>query len=197
MGIAPIEHRFLGSSIVNTFYLVRHAEAIWSEDENRSLSGQGHKDAERVADILVKQPIALIYSSPYQRARETIAPLAKRLNLEIQIEPNLRERCLSSENVEDFFPAVEQTWVDPTFAHPGGESNAAVQKRGRAVLARLHEETSSKHIVLSTHGNFLAVLLHHFDPSVDFNFWKSLTFPDIYRLEISPPEPVVITRMWE
>jgi 2,3-bisphosphoglycerate-dependent phosphoglycerate mutase len=181
---------------MNTFYLVRHAEAIWSEDENRPLSCQGHKDSERVADILVKQPIALIYSSPYQRARETIAPLAKRLNLEIQIEPNLRERCLSSENVEDFFPAVEQTWVDPTFAHPGGESNAAVQKRGIAVLARLHEETSSKQIVLSTHGNFLAVLLQYFVPSIDFNFWKSLTFPDIYQLSFLPNGETIILRLW-
>lgn len=182
---------------MNTFYLVRHAESIWREDENRSLSSQGSQDAERVADILVEQPIALIYSSPYHRARETIAPLAKQLNLEIQIEPNLRERRLSSENVEDFYLAVEKTWVDPTFAHPGGESNSAVQKRGIAVISRWLDEMSSKHIVLSSHGNFLALLLQHFDPSVDFNFWKSMTFPDIYRLEFSSPEPAVITRLWE
>ncbi|UCD41285.1 MAG: histidine phosphatase family protein [Chloroflexota bacterium] len=182
---------------MNNFYLIRHAEAIWSEDENRPLSGRGRRDAERVADNLIGFPIDLIISSPYRRAKETIVPLAKRLNLIIQIEPNLRERCLSSEAIEDFYSAVEQAWADPTFAHPGGESNLKVQKRGLIVISRLQEEISTKHIVLSTHGNLLAVLLQHFDPSIDINFWRSLTFPDIYQLGISSNGEIRILRLWE
>ncbi len=182
---------------MNNFYLVRHAESIWNEDENRPLSGRGRRDAELVADILIGFPIDLILSSPYRRAKETIAPLAKRLNLIIQIEPNLRERCLSSEAIEDFYSAVEQAWADPTFAHPGGESNLAVQKRGLMIISWLQEEISTEHIVLSTHGNLLAVLLQHFDPSIDFSFWKSMTFPDIYQLNISPIGGISILRLWE
>ena len=44
----------------------------------------------------------------------------------------------------------------------------------------LLERHPTEHIVLSTHGNLLALILQTFDPSVDFVFWKSLTMPDIY-----------------
>jgi 2,3-bisphosphoglycerate-dependent phosphoglycerate mutase len=182
---------------MNTFYLVRHAEAKWSEDENRPLSRNGLQAANRVADILVEYPIDLIYSSPYLRARQTIAPLSERLNLAIHIEPELRERRLSAEVVEDFDLAVEQTWIDPTFAHPGGESNLAVQKRGLEFLSRLQAEKGAKHIVISTHGNLLAVMLQHFEPSFGYEFWNSLTFPDIYRLKISTSGEVAILRLGE
>jgi hypothetical protein len=40
--------------------------------------------------------------------------------------------------------------------------------------------------VISTHGNLLSMMLHHFDPTVDFTFWKSMTLPDIYQLQIQP-----------
>lgn len=182
---------------MKTFYLVRHAEAIYSQDENRPLSREGRQCAERVADILVEYPIDLIYSSPYARARETISPLSKQLNIPIHIEPDLRERQLSSGVVQDFFHAVEQTWSDPAFAHPGGESNVEVQKRGLTVISQLQDERSSKFIVISSHGNLLAVLLQHFDPSIDYHFWKSMTFPDIYQLTIPSPGTGAIVRLWE
>ena len=185
------------SAIVNTYILVRHAEAAWSEDENRPLSDRGYADAERVANVLDNAPIDLIISSPYLRARETIAPLSQQKNLEVHVEPDLRERKLSTDIVEDFYLAVKQTWADPTFAHPGGESNIQVLERGLVILKRLEEENDGMQIVLSTHGNFLAVLMQHFDPAIDYHFWKAMTFPDIYSLTIAHPEPPLITRLWD
>lgn len=181
---------------MHNYYLLRHAHANWSPDEKRPLSKQGLLDAERVADVLIEFPIKKIYSSPYLRAQQTINPLSARLNITVQIEPDLRERCPSDVAIDDFLNAVELTWADPTFIHPGGESNSDVKRRGVAVLSRLQEEGSTKHIVLSTHGNMLAVLLQHFDPSIDYNFWKSMTFPDIYKLSITPPGKAVIDRLW-
>ena len=136
---------------MHTFYLVRHAHADWRPDEKRPLSEQGLLDAERVADVLIEFPIKKIYSSPYLRAQQTIYPLSARLNITVQIEPDLRERCLSDEAVDDFLSAVKRTWADPTFAHSGGESNSDIKKRGMAVVSRLLEQESSKHILLSTH----------------------------------------------
>ena len=181
---------------MHNFYLVRHAHADWRPDENRPLSEQGLLDAERVADVLIEFPINKIYSSPYLRAQQTIYPLSARLNITVQIEPDLRERRLSDEAVDDFLNAVECTWADPTFAHPGGESISDVKKRGVAVLSRSQEQQRSNHIVLSTHGNMLAVLLQYFDPSIDYNFWKSMTFPDIYKLSITTQDEAIIARLW-
>jgi 2,3-bisphosphoglycerate-dependent phosphoglycerate mutase len=181
---------------MHNLYLVRHAHAEWSQDENRPLSDQGFLDAERVANVLIEFPIIKIYSSPYLRAQQTIYPLSIRLNIKVEIEPDLRERCLSSEAIDDFWGAVKRSWADPNFAHPGGESNSAVRKRGVAVVFRNLEQQRSNHIVLSTHGNLLALLLQKFDPSIDYDFWKSMTFPDIYKLSITAQGKAIIVRLW-
>ena len=181
---------------MSTFYLVRHAYADWTPDEDRPLSTQGRMDANHVADILSKRPVDAIYSGPFLRARETIAPLARRLGLPVHVEPDLRERQLGNCATEDFFKAVEATWQDSSFAYPGGESNAVAQQRGLAVLRRLQRQHITENIVLSTHGNLMALILQSFDPSVDFVFWKSLTMPDIYALSFSEAGGVVITKLW-
>lgn len=182
---------------MSTFYLVRHAHAEWTPDENRPLSGRGRADAERVADVLGGVPITAIYASPAHRARETIAPLAVRLGLPIHIVPELRERELCHGAVDDFSGAVKTTWGDPSFAHPGGESNAAAQRRGVAVVRRLQKRHPDEHVVFATHGNLLALVLQHFDPRVDFAFWKSLTMPDIYALRVSMDSEASVHRLWE
>jgi 2,3-bisphosphoglycerate-dependent phosphoglycerate mutase len=120
---------------VHNFYLVRHAHADWRPDEKRPLSEQGLLDAERVADVLIEFPIKKIYSSPYLRAQQTIYPLSARLNIMIQIEPDLRERCLSGVVIDDFLNAVKRTWADPTPTHLGGESNSEIKRRRVAVLS--------------------------------------------------------------
>ena len=181
---------------MTTFYLVRHAHADWTPDENRPLSAQGSRDAIRVADILSDFHVDTIYSSPATRARQTIAPFAKRIGLKILIEPDLRERKLGEENFEDFFGAVETTWRNPSLAHPGGESSVEAQKRGVAVVKRLQAESPNETVVLSTHGNLMTLILQAFDPTIDFLFWKSLTMPDVYNIMITSSGKVSIQRVW-
>ena len=181
---------------MTTFYLVRHAHAKWSLDENRSLSEQGLEDAKRVADVLQGYSIRAIYSSPERRAYQTISPLAEQIGIKIKVEIDLRERRLSDEVFEDFFGVVKATWQNPSFAHPGGESSAEAQRRGLSVVKRLQAEGPNDAVVLSTHGNLMALILQAFDPSIDFTFWKSLTMPDIYNLAISSSEKASIQRIW-
>jgi len=180
---------------MSTFYLVRHAHADWTPDENRPLSAQGRDDAVHVADILSQHPISAIYSSPFLRARETIAPLARRSGLPVHVEPELQERRLGNSTL-DFLDAVEAAWRDSSFAHPEGESNAAAQERGLAVMRRLQKQHVTEHIVLSTHGNLLALILQSFDPAVDFAFWKALTLHDIYALSFDQVGQAVMSRLW-
>lgn len=186
------EYRYM-----STLFFVRHAHAEWTLDENRSLSAQGREDAIRVANILYEYPISIIYSSISRRARETITPLAEQLGLSIYMEPDLQERRLGDGIFEDFFQAVEVTWRNSSFAHPGGESSLIAQKRGVAVVQRLLAKHPAQQIVLSTHGNLMALILQSFDPSVDFMFWKSLTMPDVYKLNISQSGKGLMHRLWQ
>ena len=168
------------------FYLIRHAESPWSPDEQRSLSARGLAQAEAVmrAMMAYDEPLPIIYSSPYRRAYETISPLAQQLKLNVRMTNELCERRLAGAPVEDFLAAVAETWKHPDTALPGGESNADAQRRGVALVNRLRQRYLDRCVILSTHGNLLALILQHFDPNVDFAFWQALTMPDIYFLQI-------------
>ena len=83
-------------------YLIRHAHAVWTPDVNRPLSERGQQDAQRVADLLSERPLDAVYASSERRAQQTVAPLAERLGLPLQITPALDERRLARGRVDDF-----------------------------------------------------------------------------------------------
>jgi 2,3-bisphosphoglycerate-dependent phosphoglycerate mutase len=182
---------------MTVLYGVRHAHAAWTPDENRPLSEEGQRGALRVADVLDSFPIAAIYASPARRAQQTVEPLAARLGLPVHVAPELAERVLAASTVEDFEDAVRATWDDFSFAHPGGETNAAAQRRGVRLMERLIAAHPRDHIVLGTHGNLLALVLRHYDPAIGYPFWRSLTMPDVYRLHLHAHGPISIERLLE
>ncbi len=55
------------------------------------LNEKGRQQAEELAQALENLPIKALYSSPLERARETAAPLAAKLGLDVQIRPGLIE----------------------------------------------------------------------------------------------------------
>lgn len=182
-----------------SFYLVRHAHADWRPGEMRPLSEQDRADSRRLDEALDGAGIQAIYSSPYRRAWQTVEPLAERLAQDIQPAPALRERSLGKIDrtwTPCFEEAVHATWRDFQFTHPGGESNAEAQARAVSLQERLGERHRGGSIVLSTHGNLLALLLNHHDPSLAFEFWRSLSMPDVYRLKVNAKGSVKIHRLW-
>ena len=182
---------------MGTIYLVRHAHSDWTTDENRSLSQKGQEDSNHVADILEKYSIDAIYSSPMNRAYETILPLSKRLNIPVLTEPNLRERIIGVSPSDDFNESINNLWRDPDISYPKGESNNVAQQRGITFLQRLHINHLEKQIVISTHGNLLALILQYYKEKIDYEFWKALTMPDIYALNFNNYEKVIISKLWK
>jgi 8-oxo-dGTP diphosphatase len=72
-----------------TIYLVRHAKAgsrhKWDgPDHLRPLTKQGRRQATAIADALERDSITRVLTSPYARCRETAAPLAERLHVELE-----------------------------------------------------------------------------------------------------------------
>ncbi|MDF2934642.1 MAG: phosphoglycerate mutase [Paenibacillaceae bacterium] len=83
------------------FYLIRHSEPDWEINERYKLIGHG-RDLVPLTPRGIQQALEtardgrlkdaeLIISSPYPRALQTAAILSKELQLEIQIEFDLRE----------------------------------------------------------------------------------------------------------
>jgi 2,3-bisphosphoglycerate-dependent phosphoglycerate mutase len=178
-------------------YLVRHAHSVYTPDElGRPLSERGFLDALRVTELLKKEPIDLVISSPYKRAIQTIEGTASHFQQEILLMEGLKERELSSGFVEDFGAAITKVWEDFDFALEGGESSRSAQVRGVATVNEILETYPGKHIVVGTHGNLMALMMNHFDQRYDFEFWKKLEMPDIYRLTFDRNILVGVNRVW-
>ena len=183
---------------LTTLFLVRHAHADFrKDDEDRPLSPAGYQDARIVAERLSSQPIAAIYSSPHRRAVETVAPLAERLDMSMDFVADLRERELPVVAPAAFLGLVERTWRSPGTEVEGGEANAAAQARGLAVVRRILAEHRGQHVVVATHGNLMALIVNGFDPAYGYEFWRELSFPDVYRLNFEEDALVGVTRVWD
>jgi len=150
------------------------------------LSDRGRRAAEQLPARLVTVELDEIYSSPYRRARETVEPLARPRNLSVLEIREFRERTLGDGPFPDpiFLRAVRATWDDFGFIHPGGESNESAQKRARLALNELLVRHGGRPIAISTHATLLALIVNSFDPSFGFEFWRQITMPDVYRLEV-------------
>lgn len=182
---------------VTNVYLVRHAHSVYTPDERgRPLSTGGHARARAVAEVLAPCGITALISSPYKRAVQTIEPLAKALNTDIIIVEDLRERTLGSLLAEDFLTAAEKTWENFDLKFPGGESNREAQQRGIEAIYKLIREFDGQRIAVATHGTLMSLIMNHFDKRFDFEFWASLTMPDIYRLDFESGHYLSASRIW-
>ncbi len=83
------------------------------------------------------------------------------------------------------------------FAWEGGESNKDAQKRGVNATLQLLNEYRNKKIVIGTHGNMMVLIMNYFDKRFDYSFWKSLTMPDIYKLEFEGSKLISTSRLWQ
>ena len=180
-----------------TIYLVRHAHAEWRDDESRPLSRAGIEAARVVADRLASRPIAAVYTSPSRRSVETVEALAGRLNLRPEIVPDLRERELPTVPPGEFAALVKEAWHLPAEAPRGGESNLRAQARGLAVLQTVVARHVGSQAVLGTHGNLLALVLNALEPKFAYEFWRGLSFPDIYQVAFSGTEFRGVERLWD
>ncbi|PGB01640.1 histidine phosphatase family protein [Bacillus toyonensis] len=164
-------------------YFVRHAHSTYTKEEReRPLSEKGHLDTENVTHLLKDEHIDVVISSPYKRAIQTVQGIANTYNLSIRIEEDLRERLLSKEPVQDFNDAMQKVWEDWTFAYEGGESNDVAQKRALLCMQNILGKYKGKNIVIGTHGNIMVLLMNYFDSKYDFQFWKTIQMPDVYKL---------------
>ena len=71
---------------VTTYYFIRHAEKVRYEknNDNPDLTEKGALRAENWAVVFENVPFNIIYSTNYNRTKQTATPTAKSKNLEIQ-----------------------------------------------------------------------------------------------------------------
>lgn len=148
-------------------WLVRHGESTWNaahlvqgqSDEAGPLTERGAQQAEAVAEELSTQApnACVIVSSDLVRALQTAAIVARRLNLEIERDPELREQALGAlegreSRNDDVGAEFERLWRDPWPSLAGGESVAELYTRVYGALVAIAGRWPDADVIAVTHG---------------------------------------------
>ncbi len=174
--------------------LVRHCEAT-GQQPDAPLTDAGRAQALRLAEHLAPEGVDLIASSPFARARQSIAPLAERRGLPIQVDARLAERALSAEPLPAWRDALQRSFEDLDLAWPGGESSRAAMARGRAAIDALLARVERVAVAV-THGNLMALILRSFDERHGLDTWARLSNPDVYVVTVDGARAAV-SRAWD
>ncbi len=156
-------------------FLVRHGETMANREyryigvTDEPLNSLGQTQAIQLAEALSVLPVAVVYSSPLQRAFDTALPVAARHKLEVQRIDSLREcdfgawEGLSRAEVIARSPEdalrLREWEQDLIIAPPGGESFEQLQQRICTAVELLSQAHPDQAIVLVSHAGPIKVLL--------------------------------------
>jgi len=174
---------------MTTVLLVRHAtcdpvgKSIAGRAEGVHLNAEGEQQARRVAARLREVPVAAIYSSPLERARETAEHIARGRDLRVEsfdavAEIDFGEWTGCALGALAALPAWRRfnSFRSGTRI-PGGELIAEVQARTVAGLASLRDRHPDATVAVVSHADVIkAALAYYLGTPLDL----------MQRLEVAP-----------
>jgi probable phosphoglycerate mutase len=136
------------------------ARGLHLSEEGRD---QAERAAERIAE-LTSRPKA-IYASPLERTRETAAPIARSLGLDVTVERGLLEcdfgdwtgKRLATLSKRKEWAQVQRN--PSSFRFPGGESFSEMSTRAYDTVVTLAKRNRGKSIVLVSHADPIKAVL--------------------------------------
>ena len=157
-----------------TILLVRHGETDWNVQRrvqghsDTPLNATGRAQAEELARTLEGEPIDAVYSSDLERATATAAIVAKRLGLDVKLEPALREKHfgtwegLTDTEVFERFPEAQPgRWGD-------GETSEEMSERVIRAIERIAGHHPDGRALVVTHDGPVRALLRACGEPGDF-----------------------------
>ena len=193
--------------------LVRHGESQAFEDGKPFALVDGHADpplrdpdglehAERVADRLAGEDITAIYVTPLQRTAQTAAPLAARLSVEPQVEPDLREVNLGEwENgglrkaTREGHPTILQIFAEQRWdVIPGAEPTDSFDARVRGAIERIAAAHPDETVAAFVHGGVIGRVLATAVDAVRGLAFSSADNGSISEIVVIPDGPWVVRR---
>ncbi len=174
---------------MTTFLLIRHGltdavgKLMTSHEPGVHLNATGRDQAAALPERLNNVPLAAIYASPLERARETAQPVADARGLSIQLDPRFIEVDFGEWTNRRFADlATDPHWQLYNMHRgvtrpPDGEALVDVQARTAQALFELQVRHPNEVVAIFSHGDTLrAVLLHFLGMPIDF----------VQRLELAP-----------
>ncbi len=151
---------------MTTFVIVRHGESeankfkIFTGVSNYNLSELGHKQAEVTAEFIKNTyKIDSIYASPLPRAYQTAEHTAKKFDLPITVEENLREidggkwDGMKFDEIHKYKDEYYKWKHDIGNCRcPDGESSKEVQERARQAFTKIAKLEDGKTVAVFSHA---------------------------------------------
>jgi probable phosphoglycerate mutase len=180
--------------------IVRHGETAWNAEHR--VQGQldvplnvvGQAQARAAAKVLAQEKFDVIYSSDLSRARQTAAPTAELLSMEVTIDPALRERHygiferLTYAEVKEKFPEDYARFHarEPDYDFRTGESLKDFSARSIAAIAKIAEANRGRSILVFTHGGVLDYL-YRFITGLSLSAERDFGIPNagLNRIEVT------------
>jgi broad specificity phosphatase PhoE len=126
------------------------------------LTPLGQAQAEAAAAALAGEGIARIIASPYTRALQTAAPIARRLGLAVTVTPTVRERYAFSCDIGSPRAALAQAWPEHDFAAleeqwwpAAHEPEADVVARAERFRAMMASDPDWQRTLVVSHWGFI------------------------------------------
>lgn len=143
-------------------HLLRHGEVhnptgvLYGRLPDYHLSELGRKMAQRAAEALQDNDVAVVTASPLERAQETAEPVARSHGLTVGTDPDLIEadNVFEGQRVtKETLLANPRAWTRLTnpFKPSWGEPYVELAARMRAAIARARSEARGREAVLVSH----------------------------------------------
>ncbi len=155
-------------------YFVRHGESELNAQGIRqgsegSLSELGRRQAFETAKKFPKSKgkPQILFSSPYQRTKETAEIIAKELNMEIHFSDLLVERRNPSEiigkkadskEVKQIVDRIDNSFHEDNLRYSDEENFIDLKERARKLLHFIRKQDENR-IIMVTHGIFLKMVI--------------------------------------
>jgi probable phosphoglycerate mutase len=144
--------------------LVRHALPVRIDGgdgpADPGLSEAGHRQAAALGEWLADEGVDAIWSSPMRRARETAAPLADRLGLEVHVDDDLKEFDADQDH---YIPMEELDSDDPRWRELierlGAPEQYAFRDRAADAVERVVVAHPGQRVAVVCHGGVVNAYL--------------------------------------
>lgn len=147
----------------NTYYLMRHGEAMSNEkgvfetkgDPNNHLTEKGKKQVMDSLSALKILNIDVIIASPFTRTQETADIVSSFLNIPVVTEERIHEYHMGDfdgKPVTDYLDFYKHTYVEFDTRPANGETHREMMNRAMSAIMDFEKQYEGKTILVVTHG---------------------------------------------
>jgi broad specificity phosphatase PhoE len=187
---------------MSTIYIIRHAQKEKGDfynprlrHQDEPISQQGQEQARKLWSCLCDSEISAIYTSGYQRTRQTIEYVSTELGIVPIADQRLNEidngciEGLSDEQIQQSYPEVWKGFRERAadFRFPEGETGEEARQRVADFLEEKRQLHATENIIVVSHEGLIRLMTCHILGLPVYQRWNfSVDFCGITEIAYQP-----------